>query len=119
MHVALESPRQQDVIALIAELDAYQDTLYPAEARYALDLDSLAQPNVLFVVARSTDDRAIGCAAVVLVFIPFVGWLLGLGAWFGLLALWIIGLLAAINGEQKPVPVLGTHFQNWFGHAFD
>jgi putative acetyltransferase len=66
MHVALESPRQPDVIALIAELDAYQDTLYPAEARYALDLDSLAQPNVLFVVARSLDDRAIGCGAVVL-----------------------------------------------------
>jgi putative acetyltransferase len=66
MHVALESPRQPDVTALIAELDAYQDTLYPAEARYALDLDSLAQPNVLFVVARSVDDRAIGCGAVVL-----------------------------------------------------
>ena len=66
MHVALESPRQPDVIALIAELDAYQDTLYPAEARYALDLDSLAQPNVLFVVARSVDNRAIGCGAVVL-----------------------------------------------------
>jgi putative acetyltransferase len=66
MHVALESPRQQEVIALIAELDAYQDTLYPAEARYALDLETLAQPNVLFAVARGSDDRAIGCGAVVL-----------------------------------------------------
>jgi len=66
MHVTLESPRQPEVIALIAELDAYQDTLYPAEARYALDLDSLAQPNVLFGVARGPEGHAVGCAAIVL-----------------------------------------------------
>lgn len=65
MHVALESPRQPEVVALIADLDAYQDTLYPAEARYALDLDSLAQPNVLFGVARDAEGRAIGCGAIV------------------------------------------------------
>jgi len=29
MPVTLESPGQPEVIALIAELDAYQDTLYP------------------------------------------------------------------------------------------
>ena len=64
--VALESANQPDVIALIAELDAYQDTLYPPEARYALDLASLMQPNVAFAVARDETGRAIGCAAVVL-----------------------------------------------------
>ncbi len=64
--VALEPPRQAEVIALIAELDAYQDSLYPAEARYALDLDSLAAPNVLFAVARDGDGRATGCGAIVL-----------------------------------------------------
>ena len=37
----LEPPDQPAVIALIAELDAYQDTLYPPEARYALDLTAL------------------------------------------------------------------------------
>jgi len=66
MHVALESPRQPEVVALIAELDAYQDTLYPAEARYALDLDSLALPSVLFAVARDATGAGIGCGAVVL-----------------------------------------------------
>ena len=53
MRVALETPNQPEAIALIAELDAYQDTLYPAEARYALDLASLVKPNVLFAVSRS------------------------------------------------------------------
>jgi putative acetyltransferase len=66
MHAAIESPNQADVIALIAELDAYQDTLYPAEARYALDLASLCQPNVRFVVAREACGTAVGCGAVVL-----------------------------------------------------
>jgi putative acetyltransferase len=66
MHVQLEPPNQPEVISLIAELDAYQDTLYPAEARYALDLTTLEQANVLFVVARDYDGIAIGCGAVVL-----------------------------------------------------
>ncbi|MEX6504582.1 GNAT family N-acetyltransferase [Pseudomonas zhanjiangensis] len=66
MCVEQESPNQPDVIALIAELDAYQDSLYPAEARYALDLVSLCKPNVLFVVARNEQHVALGCGAVVL-----------------------------------------------------
>jgi putative acetyltransferase len=64
--IAFESPDQPDVIALIAELDAYQDTLYPSESRHALDLASLKQPNVLFAVARDGIGEAIGCGAAVL-----------------------------------------------------
>lgn len=66
MRVAQESPNQPDVVALIADLDAYQDSLYPAEARYALDLASLSKPNVLFVVARDSQHVATGCGAIVL-----------------------------------------------------
>lgn len=66
MRVQLESPRQPDVMALIAALDAYQDTLYPPEARYALDLQSLDQQHVLFAVARDAQGVAIACGAVVL-----------------------------------------------------
>lgn len=67
MNITLESPDQPEVIALIAELDAYQDTLYPPESRHALDLAALKQPNVLFAVARDiTTLQALGCGAVVL-----------------------------------------------------
>jgi putative acetyltransferase len=66
MTIALESPDQPEVIALIAELDAYQDTLYPPESRHAIDLASLKQANVLFAVARDEAARAVGCGAVVL-----------------------------------------------------
>jgi putative acetyltransferase len=65
MHIALESPDQPEVIRLIAELDAYQDTLYPPESRHALDLASLKQPEVVFAVARNADGQAIGCGAIV------------------------------------------------------
>jgi putative acetyltransferase len=61
-----ESPDQPEVIALIAELDAYQDTLYPPESRHALDLESLKRANVLFFVARDDQRQAVGCGAVVL-----------------------------------------------------
>lgn len=57
--------------------------------------------------------------ATILAFIPFVGWLAGVAAWVGIFVLWVMGLLAAINGELKPVPVVGIHFQQWFGSAFD
>ena len=66
MTIALESPDQPEVIALIAGLDAYQDTLYPPESRYSLDVASLKQPNVFFAVARDGTGRAIGCGAIVL-----------------------------------------------------
>ena len=44
--VQLESPNQPEVTSLIVEIDAYQDTLYQAEARYALDLTTFEQTNV-------------------------------------------------------------------------
>jgi putative acetyltransferase len=67
MTIAFEKPDQPEVIALIAELDAYQDSLYPRESRHYLDLRAVEQTNVLFAVARDDDTgRAIGCGAVVL-----------------------------------------------------
>jgi uncharacterized membrane protein len=32
----------------------------------------------------------------------------------GLVVLWILGWVAALNGEEKPVPVLGEQYQKWF-----
>jgi uncharacterized membrane protein len=54
----------------------------------------------------------------VLAFIPVLGWLAGLAIWIGFIVLWVMGLIAAINGEQKPLPVLGEKFQAWFSKAF-
>lgn len=48
--------------------------------------------------------------AFVLSFIPFVGWILNLG----MLILWILSLIGAVNGEKKLTPGLGAYFQDWF-----
>lgn len=33
---------------------------------------------------------------------------------FALFVLWLLGIIAAFQGEEKPVPVLGPLFQQWF-----
>lgn len=69
IRIQLESPDQPEILQLIAELDAYQRTLYPPESIYALDLAGLMAPQVRFAVARTaekTDGGALGCGAVLL-----------------------------------------------------
>ncbi len=60
--------------------------------------------------------------AVILMVIPILGCLV----WpcvvlFGLamFLFWILGLVAAINGEMKPMPMVGPLYQKWFGTTFD
>ncbi len=38
--------------------------------------------------------------------------------WIGLLVLWVMGFMAAINGQEKPIPVIGEKANEWFGNAF-
>lgn len=64
--INVESPDQTDVLALIAELDAYQHSLYPAESVYALDLTAVSAQHLICAVARDAEQRAIACGAVVL-----------------------------------------------------
>jgi uncharacterized membrane protein len=51
--------------------------------------------------------------------VPLLGWLLAPLGWIVWFVLSVIGLIAAINGQQKPVPLLGPLFQEWFGTLFD
>jgi len=37
-------------------------------------------------------------------------WLIGVFIFI----LWLISLISAIKGEEKELPVVGEHFQNWF-----
>ena len=61
--IAPESPRQDEIVRLIGELDAYLGALYPAESNHLLDIDSLAAPDMRFLVARR-DGTAVGCVAL-------------------------------------------------------
>ncbi|MCG2431745.1 DUF4870 domain-containing protein [Aequorivita xiaoshiensis] len=46
--------------------------------------------------------------------VPILGWIVSfLGSIF-LIVLWVIGLMGALNGSEKPVPFLGKKYQEWF-----
>jgi putative acetyltransferase len=60
-----ETPDQPEVRDLLARLDAYCAALYPAESNHLMDIASLMQGDVLFLVARDVDGGAVGCAALV------------------------------------------------------
>jgi uncharacterized membrane protein len=51
---------------------------------------------------------------IMLIFVPFLGWAIICLIWIGLLVLWILGLIAAVNGQEKPMPVIGPLAQNIF-----
>ena len=59
---------------------------------------------------------------LIISFIPFVNFIMLL-VWpllgISLFVFWIMGLIAAINGQQKPLPVVGEYYQKWFGNAFN
>ena len=56
-------PDHPQVLALIAELDAYLLTVYPPEENYLLDLPGLLEPSVTFLGAWM-GDTLVGCGAV-------------------------------------------------------
>ena len=52
-------------------------------------------------------------------FIPYFGWIINVAlslAGIGIFILWIMGLVGAINGEQKPVPIVGETAQRLFAN---
>lgn len=49
-------------------------------------------------------------AGMVLWMIPLIGWLIGIV----LFIFWIMGLVAAINGKETEVPLIGPLAQQWF-----
>ncbi len=42
--------------------------------------------------------------------IPFVGWIVHVGV----LVIWILSLIGAINGKKELTPAIGEMFQDWF-----
>ena len=47
-------------------------------------------------------------ASVILAFIPVLGWLAVWAANIYLFVMWIMGLISAINQEEKELPLIGT-----------
>lgn len=59
-----EDPVQPEVLALLADSDAYHAERYPAESNHLVDPAELRGPDVRFLVAR-LEGRAVGTAGLV------------------------------------------------------
>jgi len=64
IEIKIENPDQAEVHALLTASDAYMASLYPAESNHMVDVSTLKQRHVTFLVARA-EGRAVGCGAVV------------------------------------------------------
>jgi len=59
-----------------------------------------------------------GVAGGICAMVPILGWIVWIVVTLGLIALWLLGLLSALRGDMRPVPILGEHYQRWFAGAF-
>lgn len=50
--------------------------------------------------------------------VPILGWIVWFLVTIGLFVLWLLGLISALRGEMRPVPLVGEHYQRWFAGAF-
>lgn len=46
--------------------------------------------------------------------IPIIGWLINFVGIFVLLYMWVMALMNAVNEKDRPAPILGRKYENWF-----
>ena len=56
----------------------------------------------------------IGLIVFVIGQIPILGWIISILVFIPLLIIWIMGLMNAINGKKKPIPLIGKYALDWF-----
>ncbi len=67
-----------------------------------------------FHIRQSLGLMLTGFATMFVSWIPFIGWIVGILAFFLLLFLWFTGLFNALNGKEKLLPILGAKYAEWF-----
>lgn len=62
--ITVETPLQDEIRHLVAELNAYMIPLTPREFQFQLTVEQMAEPSVTLFVARDETGRAIGMGAL-------------------------------------------------------
>ncbi len=55
-----------------------------------------------------------GVICIPLAFIPCVGWVAIVVMLVGILVINVLGLINAMNGQAKPLPIIGVYAEKWF-----
>jgi uncharacterized membrane protein len=54
----------------------------------------------------------------IIAIVPVLGWFIYIVGIFLLLYMWIVSLMNAIKGREKPTPILGEKYIQWLGSVF-
>ena len=111
------------------ELGATQNTNVNEEAKKIAVISYITIIGLIIAFVMNTDKKlpfakyhirqslglaATGLALGVVGIIPILGWIINILGIFVLFYLWIVGLINATNGKEKPVPFLGKKYEEWF-----
>ncbi|MFC4307297.1 DUF4870 domain-containing protein [Cohnella boryungensis] len=99
MHSSESDIQQNKGMAIVAYILFFVPLLAAKESPYAQY--HARQGLNLFLLALAVN--------IVLGILPFIGWILLPFANLGVLGLMIIGILAAVNGQTKPLPLIGNY----------
>jgi putative acetyltransferase len=64
IEIAVETPLQDDVRAMVAALNAHMVPLTPREFQFQLTVEQMAEPAVTLLVARDAEGRSVGMGAL-------------------------------------------------------
>jgi putative acetyltransferase len=64
IEIAVETPLQDDVRAMVAALNAHMIPLTPREFQFQLTVEQMAEPAVTLLVARDAEGRSVGMGAL-------------------------------------------------------
>lgn len=67
-----------------------------------------------FHIKQSLGLSLTGLALGIIAMIPILGWIIYIVGIFVLLYMWVMGLINAINNQEKTVPFLGDKYAEWF-----
>ncbi|MEM0965947.1 MAG: hypothetical protein AAGJ81_07365 [Verrucomicrobiota bacterium] len=56
----------------------------------------------------------LGLVSAFVFIVPILGWIAGMVGYLAAFVFWILGLISAIQGEKKLVPLIGEKAQEWF-----
>jgi len=71
-------------------------------------------PFAAYHIKQSLGLGLTGLAMGAIGIIPIIGWLINIIGIFVLLFMWIMCLVNALNNKQKPAPILGKKYEEWF-----
>lgn len=71
-------------------------------------------PFAAYHIRQSLGIGVTGLALGLIASIPILGWMVSAFGGIFIIILWVMGLISALNGKNKPVPLLGEKYQEWF-----